>query len=91
VTRERHDDEKSTTALMDEFASRRAVSVTMVQRLTSADLARTAVHPTVGVLSVNDLLHEWVFHDRNHIQQIMSNVQAWVWPSMGNTQRFTTG
>jgi len=44
----------------------------------------------VGELTVADLLQEWVFHDRNHLKQILSNVQAYVWPHMGNAQKFTT-
>jgi hypothetical protein len=40
-------------------------------------------------VTVRDLLHEWVFHDRNHIRQILANAQARAWPSMGNTRRFS--
>ena len=40
-------------------------------------------------LRVEDILHEWVHHDRNHIKQIHGNVQAWAWPHMGNTQKFS--
>jgi len=46
-------------------------------------------HPKVGDLRVRDVLHEWVHHDRNHIRQILANVQAYVWPQMGNAQRFS--
>jgi hypothetical protein len=38
---------------------------------------------------VADLLHEWVHHDRNHLKQLLANVQAFVWPHMGNAQRFS--
>jgi len=37
---------------------------------------------------VRDLLHEWVHHDRNHTKQLLSVVQARVWPSMGNARKF---
>jgi hypothetical protein len=30
-----------------------------------------------------------VFHDRNHIRQMLANVQAFAWPNMGNAQRFS--
>jgi hypothetical protein len=43
----------------------------------------------VGFLTVGDLLHEWVHHDRNHIRQMLANVQACAWPHMGNAQRFS--
>jgi hypothetical protein len=38
---------------------------------------------------VEDLLHEWVHHDGNHLRQALGNVQAYVWPKMGNARRFT--
>ena len=53
------------------------------------DLGRGGAHPKVGLLRVSDLLHEWVHHDRNHIRQMLANVQAYAWPHMGNAQRFS--
>jgi hypothetical protein len=46
-------------------------------------------HPDVGELRVADLLHEWVHHDRAHLKQLLTNVQAYVWPNMGNAQKFS--
>ena len=43
----------------------------------------------VGPLRVSELLHEWVHHDRNHIRQMMANIQALAWPHMGNARRFS--
>ena len=40
-------------------------------------------------LQIGDILAEWVHHDRNHVRQMMANVQAYVWPHMGNAQRFS--
>jgi hypothetical protein len=54
----------------------------------AADLDRAGQHPTVGLLRVRDLLQEWVHHDRNHVRQALANVQAYVWPAMGNSQKF---
>ena len=56
--------------------------------LSAADLARGGRH-RVGFLTVRDLLHEWVHHDRNHMRQMLANVQAYAWPHMGNAQRFS--
>jgi hypothetical protein len=39
---------------------------------------------------VRDLLQEWVHHDRNHHRQVLANVQAYAWPAMGNTQKFSS-
>ena len=91
VARDRRDDEQEVTVLLETLAKQRAESVRFVQTLPVAQLTRATEHPRVGTLRVNDLLHEWVHHDRNHIKQIMSNLQASVWPAMGNAQRFTVG
>jgi DinB family protein len=89
VARERRDCARELGALVEELAALRRDSVRQVGALTARDLERGGAHGTVGVLRVNDLLHEWVHHDRNHVRQILANVQAFVWPAMGNAQRFS--
>ena len=71
------------------FRAQRARSVELVARLQPSDLDRAGIHERVGRLTVNDLLHEWVHHDRTHLRQILANVQASVWPQMGGAQAFT--
>ncbi|PYO50576.1 MAG: hypothetical protein DMD84_15360, partial [Candidatus Rokuibacteriota bacterium] len=61
---------------------------TLVRGLREPDLDRGGQHPKVGFLRVRDLLQEWVHHDRNHIRQALANAQAYVWPAMGNSQKF---
>jgi hypothetical protein len=89
VARARGDCARSLTALLEELAALRRDSATLVSALRLTDLARGGRHPKVGVLRVGDLLQEWVHHDRNHIRQALANVQAFVWPAMGNSQRFS--
>jgi hypothetical protein len=89
VARGRRDDMKPAAKLVAEFERMRAESVKLVRGLTAADLKRGGQHPKVGWLRVADLLQEWVHHDRNHIKQMLSNVQAWAWPHMGNSQKFS--
>ena len=43
----------------------------------------------MGNLSVGDIVSEWVRHDRNHLKQLLANVQAYVWPQMGAAQGFS--
>ena len=88
VARGRRDDMKTATKLVAELERMRAESVKLVQGLKPGDLTRGGQHPKVGWLRVEDLLQEWVHHDRNHIKQMLSNVQAWAWPHMGNAQKF---
>ena len=89
VARARRDCERAATALADEFAALRGESVALVAGLGAAELGRGGRHPRVGHLRVGDLLHEWVHHDRNHLRQMLANLQAYAWPHMGNARRFS--
>ena len=75
--------------MLAEFRAQRTRSVELVAGLQSSDLDRAGIHERVGRLTVNELLHEWVHHDRAHLRQILANVQAYVWPEMGGAQAFT--
>lgn len=90
VARERKDCARPLGALVDELGALRADSAKLVEGLPAAALNRGGQHPKVGRLTVGDVVHEWVHHDRNHLKQIMANVQAQAWPHMGNAQRFST-
>ena len=89
VAAARIDCAKPALGLLDELAAMRAESAGLVSRLTATDLDRAGRHPTVGLLRVRDLLQEWVHHDRNHVRQILANVQSYVWPAMGNARKFS--
>jgi hypothetical protein len=89
VSRERRDCERDLAGILGEWTRVREASAALVEGLGPGDLSRAGRHPSVGRLSVADLLAEWVHHDRNHQRQILANVQAYVWPHMGNAQRFS--
>jgi hypothetical protein len=89
VAKARHDCEKDADTLVGELQRLREAGVALVAGLRGDDLTRVGLHPTVGELTVNDLLHEWVHHDRNHLKQILTNVQLYAWPAMGNAQKFS--
>ena len=80
--------ENDLAAMLAAVAAQRAASVDLVRSLRPADLERAGIHERVGRLTVNDLIHEWVHHDRAHLKQIYSNLQAHVWPDMGGAQAF---
>jgi hypothetical protein len=88
VARERKDCERMVMSLFMEWMGQRHRSLELVRSLRPDQLDRTCVHGKVGELRVRDLLHEWVHHDRNHTKQLLANVQARVWPHMGNSQKF---
>jgi DinB superfamily len=89
VARERQDERRDPAELLAEFIKRRTAGVALVETLTATDLDRGGDHPEVGFLIVNDLLHEWIHHDANHLRQMLANIQSYTWPSMGNAQRFS--
>ena len=86
VTKARQDCEK--TDLMAEFERVREESAQLVLSLQPEQLALTGDHPQVGELLIGGLLHEWPHHDRSHVKQALSNVQAYAWQHMGNSRRF---
>ncbi len=88
VARDRGDNEKDGVALLEEFTSLREDGIALVEGLAPEDLQRVGTHPEVGELSVSDVLHEWVFHDRTHIQQILNISKQLMWANMGNARKF---
>ena len=57
------------SALAAEFAALRADSLALLKTLQPADLARTALHPELGQVTLEQLLQEWGGHDLNHTIQ----------------------
>jgi len=93
VARERRDCERDGRELIEELAALREASVRLVEELRPKQLELSGEHPQVGTLRIGrlriiDLLHEWPHHDRAHVKQVLSNAQAYVWPHMGNAQKF---
>ena len=91
VEKARRDCERRPEELLEEFEPLRRDSIDLVRSLNPEQLTRPGLHPKVGSLTVGDILHEWVHHDGNHLRQALANVQAYMWPHMGNARRFTTG
>ena len=89
VARQRRDCERDGFELLREFEATREESIRMVLALRPDQLQLSGDHPQVGELRVVDLLHEWPHHDRNHVKQILSNVQAYLWRHMGNARHFS--
>jgi DinB superfamily len=90
VARARRDCAQPVGILLEEFLTMREASAALLDRLRREDLGRGGHHPTVGHLTVADVIQEWVHHDRNHLAQVLDNARAYVWPFMGNAQRFST-
>ncbi|MEM7032420.1 MAG: DinB family protein [Chloroflexota bacterium] len=86
----RRDCEKPVAILLDELTQMRKASADMIRELRTDALDNIGHHPAVGELKVVDILHEWVYHDQNHVKQIQSNIQAYLWPNLGTTQKFSS-
>jgi hypothetical protein len=85
----RRDWERPVRDVIAEFEAGRDDGIALVDGLRADELDRFAIHAAVGRVTISDLLNEWVFHDRNHIRQLLANTQARAWPGMGNAKRFS--
>ena len=88
VRHQRGDCQRASSDLVAEWLELREASAALVRGLRDEDLAHGGRHTVVGDVTVGELLQEWVYHDRDHLRQILANVQAAVWPRMGATRRF---
>jgi DinB superfamily len=68
---------RSLASLLDELEGLRAANLTLLRswRLSSADLDLPGTHPSLGRVTLRELLAAWVVHDLGHIAQI-SRVMA---------------
>lgn len=62
-------DQLSPVELAAEFATLRAHSLTLLDQLTTTDLARKARHHELGIVTLGELVHEWAGHDLMHTVQ----------------------
>jgi len=57
--------------LVEQFASLRAANLaTLGELVTDADLDRRGLHPSLGEVTLRELLATWTVHDLDHIGQI---------------------
>jgi hypothetical protein len=63
---------KSMGDLLDEFARLRGGSIEWLKslNLTTADLDRTGMHPSLGRVTLRNLISTWPTHDLTHIAQV---------------------
>lgn len=63
---------KSLADLLDEFESLRKSNLEQLKGfgITSSDYLREGIHPSLGPVTLSNLLSAWVVHDQGHIAQI---------------------
>lgn len=74
--------------LLDELRLERAASAAFLADLDEAELARTGVltgHEQP--FAANDFVHEWPFHDQDHLQQILDCLKGRWLPAMSEPMR----
>lgn len=71
---------KSLENLLDEFEAARKANLKVLKEsgIQDADLGRTAIHPALGTVTLENLLAAWTVHDLGHIAQI-ARVMAKQW------------
>lgn len=60
---------QSAATLAAEFARLRGSSLELLSKVKASDLARTAHHSELGLVTLEEMLHEWAGHDLMHTVQ----------------------
>lgn len=63
---------RSLDSLLEEFARLRATNLELLQswQLSDAELDLRGLHPTLGAVTLQQLLATWVVHDLGHVAQV---------------------
>lgn len=83
---------KTLQDLLDEFENCRIQNLEQLKglKLTEADLDRQGIHPSLGLVSMRNLLAAWVVHDHGHIAQISRVLAKQYTQEVGPWTRYMT-
>ncbi len=81
---------ESLAVLLAELADEREISSAFLLSLDPAELTKTASHPA-GQFAAGDFVHEWPFHDQDHLRQILETIKQSYLPHMTATMREALG
>lgn len=74
--------------LIEELRRERAKSAALVRSLTPADLSKSGTMAADDRrFAAGDFVHEWPFHDQDHLQQILAALKLHYLPAMTPTMR----
>jgi hypothetical protein len=66
---------RSLDDLVEQFATRRATNLVALQALvTDGDLDRRGLHPSLGEVTLRQLLAAWAVHDLDHVGQVYAGL-----------------
>lgn len=74
-------------ALVEELAAQRVRSARFIRSLDPALLGREANYRSHGTFAAADFVHEWPFHDQDHLQQMLAAIKPSYLPHMTETMR----
>lgn len=80
----------SLQALAQEFARLRTANLALLAKIGEADLSRQARHSELGLVTMNQLVHEWAAHDLNHTIQAERAIMQPFIKGCGPWQKFFT-
>ena len=69
VQREAQASDLTAQQLAEAFAEARAAGLAVLAEVREQDLARTARHSTLGIMTLSETLHAWAAHDLKHTVQ----------------------
>lgn len=80
----------STVDVASRFADLRAANLAALEamRLDAADLDLRGLHPTLGEVTLRQLLATWVVHDHNHVAQLQGALAAYYAEEVGPWRSF---
>lgn len=73
-------------ALLARWGRARARSLRRLRELTPDDLQHGAELPRWGLITVEQQVCEWAYHDVEHLRQLLANLEASLYPSIGGFQ-----
>ena len=81
---------KTLERLLDAFAEARTQNLATLDSLgiTAEKLALTGAHPTLGTVTLGNLLSTWVIHDLNHLGQIVEVMAQQYGAAVGPWKQF---
>ena len=81
-------DRKEPIRTLASFTRKRQATIRWLRKMKPAHLKRRGIHERVGEVTVEELLHEWAFHDLGHLKQILEIKRYAFYPRMGNMKAF---
>ncbi len=73
------------------FCHERDTTLSWLRYLPAAARARKGNHSEIGEFTLDELLHEWAFHDLGHIRQVSELYRSRAfYPRMGGFQKYYT-